>query len=216
MISNMIKVLVIDDHEIVRVGFRTLIQNDEDMVVCGEGKTLDEGYRSIEENKPDVVILDIKLPDGDGIIGCRNIKKVSPESKVIILSEYVEDSLIVEIIKAGADGYLLKSMESKKIISSIREVAKGNKILDQTILNRFIELVKIKDKNTTSDDILLTKQEQNILELISEGKTNKDISVELYVAEKTVRNYVSNILKKVNVDNRTEAAMYWTRRKSLF
>ncbi len=216
MTDNLIKVLLIDDHDIVRLGVRTLIQKNEDMIVCGESGTLEGGYKVIENIKPDVVLLDMKLPDGDGIIGCRTIKKLSPESKVIILTAYGEDSLIVEVIKVGADGYLLKNIDSKKIISSIRDVANGNKILDQKILNKFIDMVKNKDKNTDNDDILLTKQERNILELISKGKTNKEISSELYVAEKTVRNYVSTILKKINVDNRTEAAMYWMRQKSLF
>lgn len=216
MTNNKIRVLLIDDHDIVRLGIRTLIQRNEDMIVCGESGNLEEGYKFIEKDKPDVVLLDMKLPDGDGIIGCRTIKRISPGTKVIILTAYGEDSLIVEVIKVGADGYLLKNIDSKKIVSSIRDVAKGDKVLDQNVLNKFIDLVKNKDKSTENDDILLTKQERNILDLISEGKTNKEISSELYVAEKTVRNYVSAILKKIKVDNRTEAAMYWMRQKSLF
>ena len=215
MRNDIVKVFLIDDHAIVRLGIRALIEKNTDMVVCGEGGTLEEAYKGIQETTPDVILLDMKLPDGDGIIGCRNIKRISPQAKIIILTAYGEESLIVEVIKAGADGYLLKNIDSKKIISSIRDVFNGNSILDQNVLNKVIELMKSNDKDNSNIGVTLTQQEQNILELISQGKTNKEISTELFVAEKTVRNYVSTILKKINVDNRTEAALYWMRQKSL-
>lgn len=211
MIDRIIKVLLVDDHSIVRLGIKALIEKNEDMMVSGEASNLIEAYENIERLKPDVILLDVKLPDGDGVIGCREIKKLSPESKVIILTAYGDDHLISEVIKAGAEGYLLKNIDSKAIISSIREVALGNSILEQTVLNKMINLYKNKDNIEGS----LTMQEKAILELISEGKTNKEISQELYIGEKTVRNYVSQILKKINVSNRTEAALFWIRQKSL-
>lgn len=211
MIDRIIKVLLVDDHSIVRLGIKALIEKNEDMMVSGEASNLIEAYENIERLKPDVILLDVKLPDGDGVIGCREIKKLSPESKVIILTAYGDDHLISEVIKAGAEGYLLKNIDSKAIISSIREVALGNSILEQTVLNKMINLYKNKDNIGGS----LTMQEKAILELISEGKTNKEISQELYIGEKTVRNYVSQILKKINVSNRTEAALFWIRQKSL-
>lgn len=215
MKSDSIKVFLIDDHAIVRLGIRSLVEKNSGMVVCGESGTLEEAYKDIKETTPDVILLDMKLPDGDGIIGCRNIKRICPQAKIIVLTAYGEDSLIVEVIKAGADGYLLKNIDSKKIITSIRDVFNGNSILDQNVLNKVIELMKNNDKDNSNIGATLTQQEQNIVELISQGKTNKEISKELFVAEKTVRNYVSTILKKINVDNRTEAALYWMRQKSL-
>lgn len=211
MKNKIIKVLLIDDHSVVRLGIRSLIEKNLDMKVCGECGTLEDAYKSTEELEPDVILLDIKLPDGDGVMGCRAIKKISPQTKVIILTAYGEDSLIVEVIKAGADGYLLKDIDSRTIISSIREVIKGNSILDPKVTNKVLELLKSKEDVYTN----LTQQEQNILSLISEGKTNKEISKEIFITEKTVRNYMSRILKKINVTNRTEAALYWIRQRSL-
>lgn len=211
MKNKIIKVLLIDDHSVVRLGIRALIEKNLDMKVCGECGTLEDAYKKTKEFEPDVVLLDIKLPDGDGVMGCREIKKIYPQTKVIILTAYGEDSLIVEVIKAGSDGYLLKNIDSKIIISSIREVIKGNSILDPKVINKVLGLLKSKEDVDTN----LTQQEQNILSLISEGKTNKEISKEIFIAEKTVRNYMSKILKKINVTNRTEAALYWIRQKSL-
>lgn len=211
MKNKIIKVLLIDDHSVVRLGIRSLIEKNLDMKVYGECGTLEDAYKKTKELEPDVVLLDIKLPDGDGVMGCGEIKKISPQTKVIILTAYGEDSLIIEVIKAGADGYLLKNIDSKTIISSIREVAKGNSILDPKVINKVLGLLK----NKESVDAHLTQQEQNILASISEGKTNKEISKGLFITEKTVRNYVSKIFKKINVTNRTEAALYWIRQKSL-
>ncbi|MPW24936.1 response regulator [Alkalibaculum sp. M08DMB] len=211
MKNDIIKILLIDDHSVVRLGIRSLIEKNSDMMVCGEYGTLTAAYENIKGLEPDVVLLDIKLPDGDGVTGCMTIKTMCPQTKVIILTAYGEDSLIVDVIKAGADGYLLKNIDSKTIISSIRGVTKGDSILDPNVISKVLGLLKNKD----TDDVNLTQQEQEILNLISEGKTNKKISKEMFITEKTVRNYVSIILKKINVSNRTEAALYWIRQKSL-
>lgn len=204
------KVMLIDDHSIVRVGIRTLIDKQSDLFVCAEAGSLKEAYEQALSSKPDIILLDLKLPDGDGIMGCRELKRLIPAVKIVILTAFGEESLISEVIRAGADGYLLKNIDGKKIIQSIRDVLAGHSILDDKIGGKVIDLIKKSDKKVND----LTKQEESILALVSEGKTNKEIAKELFIADKTVRNYVSKILRKINVDNRTEAALYWIRYQS--
>lgn len=206
-----ISVLLIDDHAIVRCGIRSLIERNPGLEVCGEAENLQEAYLKVSDLKPDIALLDIKLPDGDGAAGCREIKKISPETKVIILTAFAEDAIILEAVKAGAEGYLLKNIDSKNIIAAIRDVASGKPALDASIISKVLNVVK----GGQPVDDSLTPQERNILELISQGKTNKEIGLELFISEKTVRNNVSKILRKINVNNRTEAAIYWSRQKSL-
>ncbi|SNS04760.1 two component transcriptional regulator, LuxR family [Anaerovirgula multivorans] len=211
MSKKNISVLLVDDHAIVRCGIRSLIERNSGLEVCGEAENLQEAYHQVSEWKPDIVLLDIKLPDGDGAAGCREIKKISPETKVIILTAFAEDAIVLEAVQAGAEGYLLKNIDSKSIITAIRDVAAGKPALDASIISKVLDVVK--GKHPVDDS--LTPQERNILELISQGKTNKEIGQELFISEKTVRNNVSKILRKINVNNRTEAAIYWSRQKSL-
>lgn len=206
-----LKVLLVDDHSIVRWGIKSIIDKTQGMIVCGESGTLSDAYEKVRELKPDIILLDIRLPDGDGVTGCREIKKISPDTKIIILTAYAEDSIVVESVKSGADGYLLKNIDSKAIITAINDVAQGISVLDPSVVGRVIDAVK-RGSNSDSE---LTVQEKQILDLISVGKTNREIGEEMFIAEKTVRNYVSRIMKKINVTNRTEAAMYWQRQKSL-
>ncbi|MFZ5969098.1 MAG: response regulator [Bacillota bacterium] len=206
-----ISVLLVDDHAVVRWGMRTLIEKKPEFSVCGEAATLAEAYEKVETLKPDIVLLDVKLPDGDGASGCREMKKISPDTKIIILTAYTDDLILLETIRAGADGYLLKNIDSKAIISAIENVAKGISILDPSMVGRVMEVVR--GSREVSEE--LTIQERNILDLIGLGKTNKEIAEELFIAEKTVRNYVSKIMKKINVTNRTEAAIFWSKQKSL-
>jgi len=211
MKNNNVAILLVDDHAIVRCGIRSLIEKNQGWHVCGEAENLSQAYEKVEELKPDVVLLDIKLPDGDGARGCREIKKIVPNTKVIILTAYGEDSIVSEAVKSGADGYLLKNIDGKSIISAIDNVISGTSVLDTAMVGSIFNIVK----KANQLDNLLTPQEKRILELIGQGKTNKDIGQELYIAEKTVRNNVSRILKKINVTNRTEAAIYWSRQMSL-
>ncbi|AOT69022.1 response regulator [Geosporobacter ferrireducens] len=211
MEAKSIKVLLVDDHAIVRWGISTLIEKKPGFVVCGEAGSLTEAYQKMEALKPEIVLLDLKLPDGDGATGCRQIKKISPDTKIIVLTAYADDLLLLETIKAGADGYLLKNIDSKAIISAIENVAKGASILDPAMVGKVMNVVRTNSEFTEG----LTVQEQKILDLIGLGKTNKEIAEELFIAEKTVRNYVSKIMKKIDVTNRTEAALYWSKQKSL-
>ena len=207
-----IRILLVDDHSIVRLGIRSIIEKNPGMLVCGEAETLKEAYQKIIDFNPDVVFLDIKLPDGSGVGGCKKIKKISPKSKIIILTAYAEDHIIMDCIKAGADGYLLKNVDSLTIVTAIEDVVKGKSVLDHSVTDIVFNEVKGVSRNIDSN---LSLQEQEILECICQGKTNREIGVYLYISEKTVRNYVSKIMNKIDVVNRTEAAAYWTEQKSL-
>lgn len=208
---NRVGILLVDDHAIVRCGIRSLIEKNNKWYVCGEAENLSEAYKKTEELKPDLVLLDIKLPDGDGAAGCKEIKKRSPNTKVIILTAYAEDNILSEAVNSGADGYLLKNIDSKGIISAIESVIDGASVLDTSVVGNVFNIVK----RSTQLEETFTSQEIDILSLVAQGKTNKEIGREIYLAEKTVRNNVSKILKKINVSNRTEAALYWSNRKSL-
>jgi two-component system, NarL family, response regulator DevR len=210
MEKKWIRILLVDDHQIVRFGIRSLIEITEGLEVCGEAENLQTAYHKVAALAPDVVLLDIKLPDGDGAAGCREIKKLSPNTKVIILTAYAEDSIVLEAVMAGAEGYLLKNIDSSNIIAAIRDVAAGKSALGGEITSKVMNALKL-DQGESRE---LTPQEKNILELVSQGKTNKEIGETLYIAEKTVRNNVSRILKKINATNRTMAAIYWAKHKS--
>lgn len=210
MKKHKVKILLVDDHSVVRWGIKSLIERNTDHTVCAEAENLSEAYELVEDLKPDLVLLDIKLPDGDGVSGLTKIKNISPKTKVIMLTAYAEDEIIRETLKAGADGYLLKNIDSKTILSSIKEVMAGKQILDKSVEKNITDNFPAKEH-----DQILTNQEIKILELVATGKSNKDIAEEIYLAEKTVRNYVSKVMAKINVSNRTEAALYWKRKNSL-
>ena len=182
------------------------------MLVCGEAETLKETYQKLMDFDPDVVLLDIKLPDGSGVGSCKKIKTMRPKTKVIILTAYAENHIIMDCIKAGADGYLLKNVDSITIVNAIKDVFSGKSVLDHSVTDAVFNEVKGFNKNIDNN---LSLQEQKILEYVCQGKTNREIGGYLYISEKTVRNYVSKIMSKINVVNRTEAAAYWSEQKSL-
>lgn len=210
MNKDKIKVMIVDDHSIVRFGIRSLIEKNDNMVVCSEADSIKSLLMQLGNVSPDIIILDLKLPDGDGIIGIREIKKLDANIKVIILTAYAEDTVIMESVKAGADGYVLKNIDGKSIIKAITDVYSGLSVLDSNVVNKVVRAVK--EGNIKQDN--LTPQEMMILKYIAEGKTNKEIGECLYLSEKTVRNSVSKILRKIKVNNRTEAAILWTKELS--
>lgn len=212
MSNEKIRVFLVDDHTVVRLGIKSLIEKNPGMLVCGEAETLKETYQKLMDFNPDIVLLDIKLPDGSGVGGCKKIKNISPKTKVIILTAYAENHIIMDCIKAGAEGYLLKNADGKTIITAIEDVFKGKSVLDHSVTDIVFNQVKGVNINIDSN---LTQQEQGILEYICQGKTNREIGEYLFISEKTVRNYVSRIMSKINVVNRTEAAAYWSEQKSL-
>ncbi|MGD9569672.1 MAG: response regulator [Sedimentibacter sp.] len=211
MSKSNIKVLLVDDHAVVRYGIRSILDKFPSIQVLGEAGSLNEAYEKAENLKPDVILLDMKLPDGDGVTGCIKLKSIIPNVKVIILTAFAEENIVYEAVKAGIDGYILKNIEGQAIVNAITDSYKGITVIDPSISDK---LVKIIQKGNESD-YSLAPQDRNILELISQGCTNKEIADALFLSEKTVRNNVSKIMKKINVNNRTEAAMFWSRQKSL-
>lgn len=206
-----IRILLVDDHAVVRFGIRSILERNDDLEVCGEAGTLAEAYEKVKETEPDIVILDMRLPDGDGLTGCQEIRKIRKETKVIILTAYADESTIRETMKAGAHGYLSKTIDSKAIISCIHSVNDGTRVFDNSLSSGIMENVT-GDKDTRR--VELTSKEEQILDELSLGKTNKEIAQALFISEKTVRNYVSMIMKKLEVSNRTEATIYWLGQKS--
>jgi DNA-binding NarL/FixJ family response regulator len=203
------RVFLLDDHEVVRRGLRELLEAEDDMEVVGEASTAEEAYGRIPATTPDVAVLDVRLPDGDGVEVCREIRSKHPEIACIMLTSFADDDAVYAAIMAGAAGYVLKQVRGTDLIDGIRRVATGESLLDPSVTTRVLERLRHKD----DDDELavLTDQERKILELIAEGLTNRQIGERMYLAEKTVKNYVSNMFAKLGMSRRTEAAAYAAR-----
>jgi DNA-binding NarL/FixJ family response regulator len=203
------RVFLLDDHEIVRRGLRELLEAEGDIEVVGEAGTAEEAYGRIPATSPDVAVLDVRLPDGDGIEVCREIRSNHPEIACIMLTSFAEDDAVYAAIMAGAAGYVLKQVKGTDLVDGIRQVARGQSLLDPAVTTRVLERLRHKD----DDDELsvLTDQERKILELIADGLTNRQIGEKIFLAEKTVKNYVSNMFSKLGMSRRTEAAAYAAR-----
>ena len=203
------RVFLLDDHEVVRRGLRDLLESEDDLEVVGEAGTAEEAYGRIPATTPDVAVLDMRLPDGDGIDVCREIRSRHPEIACIMLTSFADDDAVYAAILAGAAGYLLKQVRGTDLVDAIRRVAGGESLLDPAVTTRVLERLRHKD----DDDPLaaLTDQERTILELIAEGLTNRQIGERMFLAEKTVKNYVSNMFSKLGMSRRTEAAAYAAR-----
>ena len=203
------RVFLLDDHEIVRRGIRELLEAEDDLVVVGEAGTAEEAYGRIPATSPDVAVLDVRLPDGDGVEVCREIRSKHPEIACIMLTSFADDDAVYAAIMAGAAGYVLKQVRGTDLVDGIRRVAAGESLLDPSVTTRVLERLRHKDED---DELaVLTDQERKILELIAEGLTNRQIGERMYLAEKTVKNYVSNMFAKLGMSRRTEAAAYAAR-----
>lgn len=205
-----IKVFLLDDHEIVRTGLRSLLEGEDDFLVVGEAATAGEALDRIPPTRPDVALLDVRLPDGSGVEVCREIRSTSPEIACVMLTSYADDEALFAAILAGAAGYVLKQVGAMSLVDDIRRVAAGQSLLDPALTERVLE--RMQDQSG-EDPLLagLTPQERRILDLVAEGQTNRQIAGTLYLAEKTVKNYVSNLLAKLGMERRTQAATYATR-----
>jgi two-component system, NarL family, response regulator DevR len=203
------RVFLLDDHEVVRRGLRELLESEDDMEVVGEAGTAEEALGRIPATTPDVAVLDMRLPDGDGIEVCREVRSRHPEIACIMLTSFSDDDAVYAAILAGAAGYLLKQVRGNDLVDAIRRVADGESLLDPAVTTRVLERLRHKD----DDDPLaaLTDQERKILEHIAEGLTNRQIGEQMFLAEKTVKNYVSNMFAKLGMSRRTEAAAYAAR-----
>ena len=203
------RIIIVDDHEIVRLGLKSLLDQYPQYEVVSEAKNAKEALAQVETHKPDIVLMDIRLPGKSGIDACEEIKQNFPDVKVIMLTSYAEDEMLFSAIKAGASGYVLKQIDSTGLAKSIEAVARGEASLDPAVTQRVFQEVRraVKDEEAASFSEL-SQQERMVLKLVSEGKTNREIAQSLYLGEGTVRNYVSSILSKLSVSNRAEAAAY--------
>jgi len=208
--DGVIRVFLLDDHEIVRVGVRDLLEAEDDLEVVGEAGTAEQAMARIPPTRPDVAILDVRLPDGDGVEVCRDIRSRHPEIQCIMLTSFPDDEALFQAVVAGAAGYLLKQLRGTDIVDAVRRVAAGESLLDPAVTRRALDRLR---RPPEEDERLarLTPQERKILALIAEGLTNRQIAEEVHLAEKTVKNYVSNLLAKLGMERRTQAAVYATR-----
>jgi len=205
-----IGVFLLDDHEVVRKGLRALLEACEDIDVVGEADTVAEALVQIPVTKPDVAILDVRLPDGSGVEVCREVRSGSPDIACVMLTSYADDEALVASIMAGAAGYVLKQVGSLDLLDTIRRAGAGESLLDPALTDRVLERLREGPK-TDPRLASLTPQERKILDLIAEGHTNRQIAENLFLAEKTVKNYVSNLLAKLGMERRTQAATFAAR-----
>ncbi|MFA5885583.1 MAG: response regulator transcription factor [Acidimicrobiia bacterium] len=201
------RVFLLDDHEVVRRGLRDLLEAAGGIEVVGEAGTADEAIRRIPPTRPNVAILDVRLPDGDGVEVCRDVRSAHPEVQCLILTSFSDDEALFQAIMAGAAGYLLKQVRGTDLVDAVRRVSVGQSLLDPAVTTRVLERLR----TPPEDDARLarlTEQERRILDLIAEGLTNRQIAQRIHLAEKTVKNYVSNLLAKLGMERRTQAAVY--------
>lgn len=204
----MTRVFLLDDHEVVRRGVRELLEAEDDLEVVGEASTAEEALARIPATRPDVAVLDVRLPDGDGVEVCRDIRSRHPEIACVMLTSFADDDAVYAAIMAGAAGYLLKQVKGTDLVDAVRRVGRGESLLDPAVTTRVLDRIRHRQEDELAG---LTEQERKILELIAEGLTNRQIGERLYLAEKTVKNYVSNLLSKMGMKRRTEAAAYAAR-----
>jgi DNA-binding NarL/FixJ family response regulator len=202
-----IRVFVLDDHELVRTGLRTLLEAEDDLEVVGEAGTAVEGLRLIRQVQPDVAVLDVRLPDGSGIEVCREIQSELPTVHCLMLTSYSDDDALFSSIMAGASGYVLKEIGGGDLLGDIRRVSRGLSLLDPVLTQELWDRLR-KDQEAESRLTVLTPQERRVLELIAQGQSNRQIAEHLFLAEATVKNYVSSLLSKLGMRRRTEAAVY--------
>ena len=205
-----VRVFLLDDHEIVRRGVRELLEVEHDFEVVGEAGTAAEALARIAAAAPDVAIIDMRLPDGNGVEVCREVRSRHPDVQCVVLTSFADDEALFDSIMAGAAGYLLKQIAGNDLVDAVRRVAAGQSLLDPNVTARVLERLR---NGPVQDERLsrLTDQERKILDLIAEGLTNRQIGERMFLAEKTVKNYVSNLLGKLGMERRTEAAVFATR-----
>lgn len=209
-IPSPFRVLVVDDHEVVRSGLVALLVRQEAFQVVAEAGTVAESIEQARRHRPDIVIMDVRLPDGSGIEACRAIRAELPDSRVVMLTSDPDEEAVLSAIVAGASGYLLKQIHGRDLVAALETVGRGGSLLDPGVTERVLERIRrIASGATETDEISqLTSQERKILLHVAEGKTNKEIATEIFLSDKTVKNYVSSILAKLNLERRAQAAAF--------
>ncbi|MCU1503478.1 MAG: putative two-component system response regulator [Ilumatobacteraceae bacterium] len=208
--TSLLRVFLVDDHEIVRRGVRDLLMMEDDLDVVGEAGTVEEALNRIPAVQPEVVLLDVRLPDGSGVELCRDLRSLAPDVSCLMLTSFDDDEALFEAIVAGASGYVLKQVRGSDIVDAVRKVGAGQSLIDPAMASRVMDRLR----NGVTEDIRLaglSGQERRILTLLADGMSNRQIAAEMFLAEKTVKNYVSNLLTKMGMSRRTEAAVYAAR-----
>jgi two-component system, NarL family, response regulator DevR len=208
--NAVLRLLIVDDHEVVRAGLRILLKRWPGIEVVGEATTAAEGIMESRRLAPDVVLLDMRLPDGSGVDACREIRSSSPHSRVVFLTAFGDDEAVLAAIFAGADGYLLKKIGGEALVHAIESVARGQSILDPAVTRTVLDSMRATSVSAVPPkQTLLSPQEQHVLALVAEGKTNKEIAACLGLSYKTVKNYLSNVFQKLRVSHRSQAAAFF-------
>jgi DNA-binding NarL/FixJ family response regulator len=204
-----LRLLVVDDHEVVREGLVALLSRRDEFQVVAEAGTVAESLAAARRFEPDLVIMDVRLPDGSGIEACREIRSEFPGMRIVMLTSYPDEEAVLSAILAGASGYLLKQIRGRDLVTALEAVGRGDSLLDPAVTERVLERVRRIANGDDRDELSdLTAQERKILKLVAEGKTNKEIAAEVFLSDKTVKNYVSSILSKLNLQRRAQAAAF--------
>ncbi len=207
-----LRLLVVDDHEVVRQGLVALLDRRQGFEVVAEAGTAAEAVEQARRYEPDIVVMDVRLPDGSGVEACREIRAERAATRVVMLTSYPDEEAVLSAIVAGASGYLLKQVRARDLVAALEAVGRGESLLDPAVTEKVLERVRRIATGAAADDLAaLTTQEQKILLLVAEGKTNKEIAAEVFLSDKTVKNYVSSILSKLNLERRAQAAAYMAR-----
>jgi DNA-binding NarL/FixJ family response regulator len=207
--ARTLRLLVVDDHEVVRQGLVALLDRRPGFQVVAEAGTVEEALVQARKFEPDLVIMDVRLPDGSGIEACRDIRAELPATRVVMLTSFPDDEAVFSAIVAGASGYLLKQVRARDLVSALEAVGRGEWLLDPAVTEKVLARVRQIAAGETNDELAgLTPQERKILMLVAEGKTNKEIATEIFLSDKTVKNYVSSILAKLNLERRAQAAAF--------
>ncbi|MFI6875527.1 response regulator [Streptomyces sp. NPDC050400] len=210
--STPIRVFLLDDHEVVRRGVHDLLEDEQDITVVGEGATVEQALARVSALRPHVAVLDIRLPDGDGVTVCRELRSRMPELACLMLTSFDDEEALLDSIMAGAAGYVLKQIEGSNLVGAVRTVASGQSLLDPSAATKVMARLRGEQTKEAEPDALarLTERERQILDLIGEGLTNREIGRRLYLAEKTVKNHISRLLHKLGVERRIQAAVMAT------
>ena len=210
----MARVLLVDDHEVVREGLRAVIARRPGFEVVGAVGTVAEALTEAERLRPDIIVMDVRLPDGSGIKACRDVRSVLPETRVVMLTSYADEQAVLAAIMAGASGYVLKGTATSELLSAIEAASNGHSLLDPAVTEAVLAQVRRAAQMAPDPLAALNDQERRILELIAEGKTNREIAAEVFLSDKTVKNYVSSILSKLELHRRSEAAAFLARQQT--
>ena len=209
-----LSLLIVDDHEVVRQGLVALLGRRPEFHVVAEAGTVADAVQAAHRFQPDLVIMDVRLPDGSGIEACRDIRAEHPQTRVVMLTSYPDEEAVLSAIVAGASGYLLKQVRARDLVTALEAVGRGESLLDPAVTEKVLDRVRRIATSAYTDELAqLTAQEQKILLLVAEGKTNKEIATEVFLSDKTVKNYVSSILSKLNLQRRAQAAAFVAKHK---